>query len=121
MDSRGESTRWYYLWAWRNPNPDVAVESVELVPRGPRFAVAAITLGHVAEHPFAREGRVPVRVVLKEQEQADTPFDLEVDVDRGVATYPYPLPDQPREKFLDDRYKGWGQRANEKSSPRTWR
>ena len=117
MDSRGENTRWYYLWAWRNPNPDVAVESVELVPRGPRFAVAAITLGHVDEHPFAREGRVPVRVLLKDRERADAPFDLEVDVDRGVATYPHPLPDQPARDFLDDRYKGWGQRANEKSSP----
>ena len=117
MESTGESARWYYLWAWRNPNPDVAVESVELVPRGPRFAVAAITLGHADEHPFAREGRVPVRVVLKDRERADAPFDLEVGVDRGVATYPYPLPDQSARDFLDDRYKGWGQRANEKSSP----
>ena len=45
------------------------------------------------------------------------PFDLDVSVDRGVATYAQPLPDQPAGKFLDDRYPGWGQRANEKSSP----
>ena len=117
MESTGETTRWYYLWAWRNPNPDVAVESVELAPRGPKFAVAAITLGHADEPPFARAGRVPVRVVLKDRERAEAPFDLEVDIDRGMTTYPQPLPDQPSREFLDDPYRGWGQRANDKSSP----
>ena len=117
MDSRGETTRWYYLWAWENPVPGGVIESVELVPRGPRFVVAAITLGHTDEQPFARDGRVPARVVLKDPERAAAPFDLEVEIDRGAATYPYPLPDQAAAEFLDDPYKGWGERANEASSP----
>ncbi len=117
MDSRGETTRWFYLWAWRNPYPDDPIESVEIVPRGPQFAIAALTLGHADEHPFAREGRVPARIVLNNPDHAAAPFDLEVEIDRGVAAYPYPLPSQTAEEFLADPYKGWGQPKNEASSP----
>src|SRR5690242_19277055 len=44
----------YYLWCWRNPTPDVAIAQLDLVPRGRRFLVAAITLGTSDEHPFVR-------------------------------------------------------------------
>ena len=117
MDSQGGGTRWYYLWAWKIPDPNDEIKSIELVPRGPRFIVASITLGHVDEYPFAREGRIPARIELKDPKQAALPFDLEVEIDRGVATYTYPLPDQPAEDFLSNPYKGWGQRKNEASSP----
>ena len=35
----------YHLWAWKNPEPDTRVESIEIVPSGPRFIIAGITLG----------------------------------------------------------------------------
>ena len=47
----------YLLWSWTNPRPQSPVQSVEIVPKGPAFVVAAVTLGLVDEHPFARQGR----------------------------------------------------------------
>ena len=81
----------YHLWAWQNPEPDATVESIEIVPRGPRFIIAAITLGQLDEHPFVRQRRRPVKVTL-DGETADEPFDVDVEVDRGVATYAFALP-----------------------------
>ena len=120
----------YYLWAWENPQPDQPVESIEIVPRGARFIVAAVTLGHRDEHPFARQGRREARVALTDPETAErepTPAhplqaprpatDLSVEVDRGVATYSHPLPDASADEFLQDPFKGWGEAPNLKSSP----
>ena len=107
----------YWLWLWVNPDPDSLVESVEIVPTGPRFIVAAVTLGHADEEPFARAGMRTAGIALTRPEDARRPFDLEVEVDRGEASYPYPLPDQSTEDFLRDRYKGWGQAQSRKSSP----
>ena len=96
MESIQARARWNYLWAWTNPAPDVAIESVELVPKGPRFIVSAVTLGHADEHPFARQGRRPVRITLKDAADAEKPFDVDVEVDRGLATYAFPLPEWGR-------------------------
>jgi hypothetical protein len=105
--------RAYYLWCWTNPSPEVAVESLEIVPKGPRFLVAGITLGRADEHPFVHDGAVPVRIELKDAELAARPIaSLEVAVDRGVAGYPWPLPPAPAERFLDDGMAGWGEAAN---------
>jgi hypothetical protein len=87
----------YYLWCWENPHPDRVVERIEFVPRGPRFIVAGITTSVVDEHPFVREPARPVRLVPQDGRSGV----LDVDVDRGVATYPQPLPGE------DDR-AGWG-------------
>ena len=111
------ATRFYHLWVWENPEPGSTVESVEIVPTGPRFVAAAITLGHLDESPFAREGRRPARIVLTDSEEADEPFDMEVEVDRGVSSYVHPLPKQSSEEFIDDDLKGWGQSQNGKASP----
>ena len=108
---------WYWLWAWRNPNPDRVIESIEFAPRGPRFIVAGITLGHLDDHPFSREARRPVRISLKDPLRAELPFDLDVSIDRGERTYVHPLPEQSSDEFLSDSYKGFGQEQNEKSSP----
>ena len=108
---------WYWLWAWRNPTPDRVIDSVEFVPRGPRFIVAGVTLGHVDEHPFSRAARRPVRVDLKDSEQAEKPFDLDVTIDRGERTYTHPLPEQSVDDFLNDPNKGFGEPQNPKSSP----
>jgi hypothetical protein len=44
--------RQYCLWRWMNPTPDVPIESIEIVPSGPPFLLAAITLGLTEEDPF---------------------------------------------------------------------
>ena len=109
---------WYYLWAWRNPSPDVAIDSIEISSSGLPFVVAGVTLGHVDEHPFTREGRRPATVTLTDPETASQLFDLEVEVDRGDATYIFPLPAIANEEFLaDEGFKGWGQEQNTASSP----
>ena len=110
-------SRWYYLWAWVNPHPDRAIESLEIIPRGPRFLVAAITLGRLDEDPFAREGRRAARITLTDEVDARRPFDLDVEVDRGDTTYVHPLPLASTDEFLIDSYKGWGQVQNPGSSP----
>ncbi len=86
----------YYLWCWENPYPQRPVERIEFIPRGPRFIVAGVTTSNVDEHPFVREAR-PVRVVAKDGRNGV----FDIDVNRGVATYPQPLPGE------DDR-AGWG-------------
>src|SRR5215468_4796604 len=87
----------YYLWCWENPDPERAVERIEVIPRGSRFVVAGITTSDVDEHPFVRAPARPVRLVAKDGRNGV----LDIDVDRGVATYPQPLPGE------DDR-AGWG-------------
>jgi hypothetical protein len=87
----------YYLWCWENPHPDRAVERIEFIPRGPRFIVAGVTTSDVDEHPFVRTPARPVRLVAKDGRGGV----FDVAVDRGVATYPQPLPGE------DDR-AGWG-------------
>lgn len=109
--------RLYYLWAWANPHPEAAIESLEIVPRGPRFAIAAVTLGHVDEHPFNRQGRRPARVSMTTPEDAGRPFDLDVEVDRGDTTYIHPLPEASADEFLDAEPKGWGEEQNTHASP----
>ncbi len=87
----------YYLWCWENPHPERAVERVEFVPRGPRFIVAGVTTSDADEHPFVRTPGRPVRLVAGDGRGGV----LDVQVDRGTATYPQPLPGE------DDR-AGWG-------------
>ena len=106
----------YYLWAWENPEPDSVIESIEIVPSGMRFIIAAMTLGYLDEHPFPREGRRPAKIELKDESDAAKPFDVEVEVDRGDATYVFPLPAMSTDEFLDAPYS-WGQDDNESSSP----
>jgi hypothetical protein len=108
--------RGYYLWAWENPSPDRIVESVTVEPAGRKFLVAAITLGRVDEPPFCRTGKREVKITLPQAEDADQPFRLAVDVDRGVATFPYPLPERSAGEFLGDDFKGWGEAQNQRAN-----
>jgi hypothetical protein len=87
----------YFLWCWENPHPQQPLERIEFVPCGPRFIVAGITTSDVDEHPFVRTPSRPVRLVAKDGRAGV----LDINVDRGVATYPQPLPGE------DDR-PGWG-------------
>jgi hypothetical protein len=106
----------YYLWAWLNPRPEQPLAALTIVPKGPRLLIAALTLGQANEHPFVRSGARPVKIVLADPADA-RPFDLGVEVDRGVATFPYPLPQEPADVFLADPFAGWGETLNEHSSP----
>jgi hypothetical protein len=87
----------YYLWCWENPHPERPLERIEFIPRGVRFIVAGITTSDLDEHPFVRTPARPVRLVAKDGRGGV----FDIDVDRGVATYPQPLPGE------DDR-AGWG-------------
>ena len=109
--------RGYYLWVWRNPRPDRIIQSIEITPQGPPFVVSAVTLGHVDEDPICRWAARDVQIELKNKEDAEKPFDLEVEVDRGYATYAYPLPGEVDEAFMNDAHRGWGQADNTRSSP----
>ena len=107
----------YYLWAWENPQPDKTIDSIDIVATGPAFLIAGVTLGHLDEHPFARQGRRPVKVLLTDPADADKPFDLDAEVDRGNTTYVFPLPQSTADEFVGDPYYSWGQTQNDKSSP----
>ena len=107
----------YILWFWKNPHPTQAVESMEIVPTDRRFLIAAITLGFLDEDPIARQARREVMITLPQAEDAEKPFGLEVEVDRGLSTYPYPLPNRPLEEYLESSQKGWGEPINRQSSP----
>ena len=106
------SPRSLYLWPWKNPRPEEPIETILIHPAGPKFALAAITLGHLEEEPFPREARREVLITLPHQEDAEKPFALAVEVDRGAATYPYALPASDPDAFLKDDFKGWGERQN---------
>ena len=107
----------YVLFTWENPQPGQAIAALEIAPRGPRFIVAAITLGHLDEHPFNRAGARPVAIALPRPADRDRPFDLTVTVDRGIATYPYALPTATPEAFLADGFAGFGRAQHAASSP----
>jgi hypothetical protein len=109
--------RAYYLWAWTNPHPEQAIRALEIVPQGPKFIIAAVTLGYVDEHPFLRTGRRELKIVLPQPEDTAKSFNIDVQVDRGLATYPYALPSESQEEFLGDAMKGWGEAQNSRSSP----
>jgi hypothetical protein len=105
------------LWPWRCPRPGAVVESLTIVPRGPRFCLGALTLGLLDESPFCREARRDVRIVLPREADARSATPLTVEVDRGVASYAHALPAQSHDEFLADPLKGFGQPQNPGASP----
>jgi hypothetical protein len=107
----------YYLWDWTNPRPDQPIESIALEPAGRQVVVAAITLGHRDEQPLRRMPKRAVKITLLRPADADRPFDLDVAVDRGVATFPFALPARPVEDFLGEPTGGYGEAQNEGNSP----
>jgi hypothetical protein len=107
----------YYLWAWRNPRPDQPLASLTIVPRGPRFVVGGVTLGHVDEHPFVTVGAKTIKVALTDSELAQRVGDLTVEVDRGTTTFPYALPRATPDAFLRDSFAGFGEALNRQASP----
>ena len=111
------TARSYFLWAWTNPTPAAPVQSIRIIPRGPSFVVSGITLGHVAERPFARQGRREAVITITDPALSATPFDMALEVDRGDSTYVFPLPTDPDDGFLTAYHKGFGEPQNEAASP----
>jgi len=107
----------YYLWAWENPTPNISLASIEIIPKDQTFIIAAITLSQIDEDPFCRWAARDVRIDLTQESDATKPFNLEVEVDRGYATYSYPLPESSESEFMNDSHRGWGEKDNTKASP----
>ena len=101
--------RAYYLWAWTSPEPGEPVESLEIVPLVGRVLVAAVTVGHADERPFARSPAVPVGIGLPEPAPNDPAAGLGVGIDRGIASHAYPLAGGSVEALLGDPLRGWGE------------
>lgn len=115
--SQPEPSR-FWLWAWRNPYPDRPLDCLSIEPRVPDLVLGGVTLSELDEDPLGNGPRLPLCITLADPQQADQPFNLSVDVDRGVATYPYPLPRGGAEAFLGDAaYRGWGQDYSHAASP----
>jgi hypothetical protein len=109
--------RHFYLWDWANPRPEEPIAEIALEPAGRQVVVAGITLGHRDEQPLRRMARRPVRITLPQPDDAGKPFDLGVQVDRGVATFPFVLPAGPAEAFLASSLAGNGEAQNAHNSP----
>jgi len=108
--------QWFVLWAWQNPYPTRELASLCIEPNGRMFLIAGMTLSSLDEDPFGRGPLLPMTVHLEEPVPTDSRFDLSVGVDRGVASYLYPLPTESKEDFLNDGLRGWGQERVEQSN-----
>ncbi|MCB9770819.1 MAG: CehA/McbA family metallohydrolase [Candidatus Omnitrophica bacterium] len=106
----------FYLWYWTNPNPDVGLCEIRVEPTGPRFYIGGITQSFLAELPMTRECRKAIKITLAPGDQTLL-GNLDITVDRGVNTYPYSLPTQSLQAYLQSTYKGWGEPMNPNASP----
>ena len=111
-----ESKKLFHLWIWKNTTGNI-LESIEIKPLEQEFIIAGITSSNLQEHPITRSGRKPIVISMIDSKDADAPFDLEIEVDRGNATYTHPLPKETLEDFLSDDFKGWGESQNPSNSP----
>ena len=120
----------YLLWSWQNPYPGRMVEYIEVEPKGPGLIIAGITLGYLEENPFVRQGKRETRIFVSDPKRLTKPpdsalggqqhrlsLDLDVEVDRGIATYPQSLPEASAEEFLSSDFKGFGEPQSTLSSP----
>ena len=115
-ETTGANPMAYYVWAWQNEGGG-EIESITLEPADRKFVLAAITLGHLEEHPLRKVAKREVVISLNKDGDASEPFDMAVEVDRGVATFPFSLPKEGADTFVKDGRKGWGEPENKQSSP----
>ncbi len=106
----------YFLWVWENPRPTEPVASVDLVSRGGRILVAALTASNAGEHPFVREAARTVRITALGQDGPHPLTEPTIEVDRGVASYAFRLPRGDVESYLRDPLRGWGEEVDAESS-----
>ncbi len=115
MESIQGSAKWNYLWSWSNIDNSKKIDHIKIVPNGPAFIISAITLGYIDEYPFAKDANQSIKIETHKTNPG-TNSDLSVDVDRGTATYTYPLPESNIDSFLNDDLKGWGESINTKGN-----
>jgi hypothetical protein len=94
----------FYIWAWKNPQPDKQIESVH-VSGGEHHTVilGALTRSTLAEEPINRS---VARDVLLRVDEDRVNENLEVEVDRGTQHYVYPL--QPHTAANSTGVPAWG-------------
>ncbi len=108
-DSVGGPVMWLYTWA--NPHPDKVIKTITFRSTGESVvAIAAVTLCHTKEYPFPQEANRDVKVTFLKKKDADKPYDVECNLDRGQVSAQRPLT-QPNETPV----KGWGK---EKTPPK---
>ena len=115
------AARSYFLWSWSNPEPETTVRSVEIVPKGPAFIIAAATLGLADEYPIARLGRREAIITFDDSDLAQRLFDVEVEVDRGDSPYAFRLPIDAETGFMEAYHQGYGEIRYDTANPSTWR
>jgi len=109
--------RRFVLWPWKNPHPEQELATLTIIPQNRKFLLAAVTVSPLEEEPFAVGPHRPLKIVLRDPQQAAESFDLAVHVDRGAAAHPYPLPGGTAADFLKSDLHGWGQPYNGNNSP----
>ncbi|SJN11288.1 hypothetical protein FM113_11570 [Leucobacter sp. 7(1)] len=102
----------FYLWAWQNPHPELAIARVRL-SGGEKHTLllGAITRSTLAEEPLNRAVEREMLIQLTGVEMDET---VEVAVDRGTAQYVYRThrtPDKVRTGVF-----GWGSAHSEPGS-----
>jgi len=100
----------YWLWDWKNPRSTKKIKSLTIYPKGQKFLVAGLCLSHLDEEPITRDTKKLVKITLPLKQDAARAGDLKVEVNRGVASYVYPLPEKDAQAFIDDIYRGWGEK-----------
>jgi len=101
-----------FLWVWENPDPGTPLSSVTLAPGVGRVLVMGITISNAGEHPFVRDAALPVRISLNGADRSVRADQVSVEVDRGVVSYAYPLPEKDLHAFVTDPLSGFGQPAD---------
>ncbi|WKN46933.1 CehA/McbA family metallohydrolase [Nocardioides sp. Arc9.136] len=76
----------FYLWALENPRPDADLTAVSVTADEATLLLGALTLSRLDEEPFTT---TVAREVLLDIRDGDVDETVEVDVDRGSATYVY--------------------------------
>ncbi|MEO8463646.1 MAG: CehA/McbA family metallohydrolase [Chloroflexota bacterium] len=112
---RPSSPAAYFLWFWRNPRPDIPLRSISIIARMQGLIIAGITLSHVPEDPLRPRTRRTARILVDTASDATTTTPIEVRIDRGLVTYPQPLPPLPLDEGLPG-YPGWGALASDGGS-----
>lgn len=105
----------FHLWTWRNPE-DLDVVAVEICPGQRSFTIAGLSIGYVDEDPLEYHRPVPVRIEFNNDPPTDM-TEMDVEIDRGLVSYLYPLPLTSSEEFLANHSAGWGEPLNYGANP----
>lgn len=128
----------YWLWAWINQTPGRNPVSIHAHALGPPFVIAGLCAGNTPEHPLRLPAARPVLIDIDRATLAatnpthesaggaldfddhvvglPTPVTFSLDIDRGVATFPYTVPAAPESAAQDDLV-GFGTELNLSATP----